>query len=236
MYATCVSATLCRIIICMIRNWAAGVAAAAVATAAMVLSPASAAAATPPVHAGTEIRVGNQICTLGYVLPGPDGKAEGVTAGHCGVVGDSVTDKNGTYLGYIADSLNDYNGDIARIRFNDLPGGSLTTWVPYQGKMLPVLGSMTFADVMQAQPVLCKVGRTTGESCGPLQGAPGKAQVAFAAASDHGDSGGPVYALSSDGVYAVGILFSGSGNSEALSGATGIAQFAEQWGLTVASP
>lgn len=220
----------------MSRNWVAGALVAVAATLAMTLSPASAYAATPPVHAGTEIRVGDQICTLGYVLPGADGKAEGVTAGHCGKVGDSVLDKDGTYLGYIADSLDDYNGDIARIRFDGLPGGSLTTWVPNQGKMLPVLGSMSFADVMQTQPILCKVGRTTGESCGPLQGAPGKAQVAFAAVSDHGDSGGPVYALGDKGVYAVGILFSGSGDGGVLSGATGITQFADQWGLTVESP
>jgi hypothetical protein len=225
----------------MIRNWGAGVAAAVVVATAMVVSPATAHAATPPVHAGTEIRVANNICSLGYVLPGADGKAEGLTAGHCGKVGDVVTDRGGNHLGYIADSSGGLAGDIARIRFDGLPQGSLTTWVPFDDRMLPVLGSMTLAEVMESRPVLCKVGRTTGQSCGAVARTYANNALQFVASSDKGDSGAPVYALGDGGVFAVGVLFGSSVDGQGVgtgeyTGITALSDFASRWGLTVASP
>ncbi len=225
----------------MMRIWGAGFSAAVVIAAALVALPATAHAATPPVHAGTEIRVADKICSLGFVLPGADGKAEGLTAGHCGNAGDVVTDRDGNRLGFVSESSGGLAGDIALIRFDGLPQGSLTTWVPFDDRMLPVLGSMSLAEVMESRPVLCKVGRSTGQSCGAVARTYASNALQFVAPSDSGDSGAPVYAMGDGGVFAVGVLFGSSVDGRGVgtgeyTGITGLSDFASQWGITVASP
>lgn len=178
-------------------------------------------------------------CTLGFVLPGSDGHAEGITAGHCGNVGDLVTNQNGVTIGYYVNSVKtNSNEDIARIRLrgDGLPTGSASTYVPFNGQWWPILGVMSPEELNTTRPVLCKVGSTTGQTCGLMEGEATASTIKFRAASDHGDSGSPIFAMNTEGVYAAGVLLGSPIKDNGVIYATPVLDFAKEWGVTVQSP
>ena len=94
---------------------------------------------------------------------------------------------------------------------------------------------------LQAGQQLCKFGMRTGRTeCGQITDVT-DSKVAFLAASQCGDSGGPVYLLRGDGAVAVGIHIRGGRANDPNPGCSIPATFSvaelvrpwlDQWGLT----
>lgn len=217
---------------------------AAMAVAIATIAGAPTAVASPSLVSGSAIYMdrgteGLARCTLGFVLPGKDGLAEGLTAGHCGKVGDAVTNEGGVVIGSYVDSIEtNFGEDIARIRLrgDGLPANSSSTYVPFNGKWLPILGVMSPAELNETRPILCKVGITTGQTCGPMLGEATEENFNFAAKSDHGDSGSAIFAFDGKGIYAAGVLLGTPVGSDQTVIGTPVVDFAKQWGVSVESP
>lgn len=140
-------------------------------------------------------------------MPGPGGD---VPVGHFVVSTFGGTQSEDTDIAVLklADGV-DIHGDIA----GSLP---VTGWVPY---------------VVKGQ-VLCKVGAVTGRTCGPVIDV-SESKVKFAAEIEHGDSGGPVYALKDDGTAAaVGITIR-LADDDGFAVAELIGPWLKRWDLTI---
>jgi hypothetical protein len=184
------------------------IAALAALLAVLVVPPAIAQAAPVPVYPGMEVRLGTNVCTLGFVDPV---QRVAFTAGHCHA-GGTVTDVGGNFVGSlstfrdntpngatvsISDSIFDYAGIglAPDVMPNDiLPGGRQLVEDP---------------DVMpQAGQRVCHFGVSTGESCGVVKAVHnGWFTMADGVVSRKGDSGGPVYVIAEDGRAVVIGLF-----------------------------
>jgi hypothetical protein len=138
-------------------------------------------------------------CTAGFLVRDGGGRVGLLTAGHCdkgGPVAIKLAGADYTRIGTF---------DGARRR-GDIGFVALGPGVPVSGAIAGV-GPVTGAtDRVAMGEVLCKVGLATGLQCGPVTGLTADT-VTFAATTQCGDSGGPVYAVAPDGsMAAVGIL------------------------------
>ena len=193
----------------MRRQWLRMLATAAAPIIAVAL-PSAPAQATPGVlvYPGMEVRQGTNVCTLGFVDPQA---RVAFTAGHCRGSGQ-VNDRNGNPIGTQAlfrdntpnGATVDTNHEIADWEAislapdvavnNMLPGGRQLISDP---AIVPVVGL----------PV-CHFGVITGESCGTIQAVNnGWFTMAKGVVSQRGDSGGPVYNVTSDGRAAIVGMF-----------------------------
>ncbi len=185
-------------------------------------------APTTQIQPTSEIVVGKAACTLGFVLAGSDGMAEGLTAAHCGEVGRPVTTVDGTPIGTIV-AHGPEGADIARVDI----ATSLTVYAQV-GTIGSVHDIIDIATLNTQRPLLCKQGITTGLSCGPLIGKATEGYMTFAAATEHGDSGSPVYALTRSGeLVAAGILEGSEVDNPAIAVATPVKPFVELWKMSV---
>ena len=204
----------------------AAVVAATAALCTLGTTPAS--AETQKVKPSISIRVDEDTrCTLGFVFADSAGLAFGLTAKHCGDKGDEVTTERGTHIGTVTlQAPGDTDVEMIAID-SPLP---VYTDVDQIGK---VAGIITHEDLKVTRPLLCKKGARTGLSCGPLITAePG--WFSFAAQTDHGDSGAPVYALTRQGtLLAAGILEGSNKERPGEVVATPVAPFLEAWELRV---
>ncbi|WP_197496516.1 hypothetical protein [Mycobacterium sp. 1274761.0] len=192
------------------RQWLRSLAAAA-ATSILALSlTAVSAQATPGVlvFPGMEIHQGTNVCTLGFVDPTA---RIAYTAGHCRGEG-VVVDKVGNPIGALA-MFRDNTPDGATVAtdhmisdwesinlapdvaLNDvLPGGRVLIYDP---AIVPTNGL-----------AVCHFGVVTGESCGIIEAVNnGWFTMANGVVSQKGDSGGPVYVVTSDGRAAIVGMF-----------------------------
>jgi hypothetical protein len=188
------------------------------AAATLVATPPPVAHADPvPVFPGMEIHQGTHLCTLGYVDPA---RRVAFTAGHCRSDGP-VTDQNNHVIGHFAtyrdntpsgstvasDQLvADYESIVLADDVtpnNILPGGRPLESVP--------------GVVAAAGEPVCHFGVVTGESCGTVASVNnGWFTMGNGVVSQNGDSGGPVYVVSSGGpAQIVGLFNSVWGNYRA---------------------
>lgn len=172
------------------------------------------------------------LCTAGFVAHNQRGAPVMFTAGHCDNGGNvQMNSSRAGGLVPVADFVvSEFGGD--RGEQADVAVMSLTGAAPLSSKIdgqLPVTAS-----VMNVEPGmrLCKVGITTGHSCGPVVSTTGS-KVKFAAKIAGGDSGGPVYVLREDGTAAaVGITIRNS-SSDGYPVAELIGPWLQRWDLTI---
>ncbi|EFV12833.1 trypsin-like serine protease [Segniliparus rugosus] len=167
-----------------------GVLAAALASALCAVSTAAVATADDrvPLGAGSPIIVVGQeklACTLTAIGHDVNDDIVGLTAGHCGDVGDSVVsevDQDAGSLGRLEKKRS--NPDIGVIKFN--PSRVIPT--ARTGKL--VITGLS-RDLPRPGTMACKLGRTTGWTCGqmtPTNRMSHTAKICIA----KGDSGAPV--------------------------------------------
>lgn len=129
-------------------------------TATLSAAPAGAAPASAPLGGGTGIVVdGNAACTLTTIGHDAANRLVGITAGHCGDIGDPVTpefDWDGGPVGTIVAQAPAI--DVAVIEFDP---ARVTPVERVGGVTITGVGPPTaFPDIA------CKEGRTTGDTCG----------------------------------------------------------------------
>jgi hypothetical protein len=173
---------------------------------------------------GSDIRVedsaGNASgCTLGPYVSIKGESVGALTAGHCGQDGDRVYWR-GTQVGTLWRPVKrdhfDY-GIIVPVTGHE----SVFSNPDLAGAYRPV--SFYFAEELAqrlaegAQITACSYGATTGRRCGPLRASDTDNWIITADfPSDHGDSGGPVWADTPDGTWVIGTLvarYDGTGRS-----------------------
>ena len=189
---------------------------------------------------------GGMGCTAGFLVRTNSGQTGVLTAGHCNKVGEaSKTSVNvpgngsyvtvGTFTQSISEGLRGEEHDIGLIMLDSdkVPRTSAVA------AKLPVTG-VTSQLVLGQE--LCKFGMKTGRpECGQITDIT-DSKVAFLAASECGDSGGPVYLARSDGTAtAVGIHIRGGRTDDPNAGCSTRSNFSvaelmqpwlDAWGLT----
>lgn len=188
-----------------------------------VLLPHVSAAVPEDISPGERIVIANangqwSTCSLGpYVRFTSDGSTPryaALTAGHCGSEGDAVyrltSDDRREHIGALFAPVNDRNAGGARLDWSLIPldpsyvNSSIDSTYPPRGIML--LEELAQAH-RRGEPVnLCAAGTTTGVRCGPLVDVNPHGYIGARFPSDHGDSGGPVWAQTAEGAKVVGLL------------------------------
>jgi V8-like Glu-specific endopeptidase len=205
--------------------------------------------ATGAIGPGTGIAVtyadgsGGMACTAGFLARTNTGQAAVLTAGHCNKPGEaSKTSVNfggnyltvGTFSRTVSEGLGGEAHDVGLIvlESDKVPQN------PAIAASVPVTG--VSSDLRLGQQ-LCKFGMKTGRpECGQITDIT-ESKVAFMAASECGDSGGPVYLIQRDGTAtAVGIHIRGGRTDDPKAGCERPANFSvaelvapwlDQWGL-----
>ncbi|MFQ6394399.1 serine protease [Nocardia sp. KC 131] len=125
---------------------------------------ATAAPAAPAVGGGSGIIVDNRAqCTVTTVGHDVAGRLVGLTAGHCGELGSQVIAEANPNYGVVGRFVySDHELDYGIIQFD-------------QGRIAPVnrVGTFTITEIgapAQFPTVVCKKGRTTGNTCGVAWG------------------------------------------------------------------
>ncbi|MBY4571149.1 peptidase S1 [Gordonia sihwensis] len=159
----------------------------AIGAAAVALSPAAVAHAAPAatVGGGSGIVIDNRsLCTVTAVGHDRGGRLVGLTAGHCGDVGDAVSLERNRRAGTIGRIVTKSKGwDVAVIRLD-----------PARVRAVRTVGHARIAGVgAYPQPFsnVCKAGRTTGFTCGPTLLVNGSRSYSYVCSAP-GDSGGPI--------------------------------------------
>ncbi len=188
---------------------------------------------------------GGMACTAGFLVRTADGQTGVLTAGHCNKPGGvSKVSMNsgsvpyqtvGTFTQTISEGTRGEAHDIGLVMLD-------SDKIP---RTASITGSMPVSSVaadLQAGQQLCKFGMRTGRmECGQVTDVT-DSKVAFLAASQCGDSGGPVYLLRDDGAVPVGIHIRGGRPNDPNPGCSIPATFSvaelvrpwlAQWGLTV---
>ncbi|MBV7295366.1 S1 family peptidase [Corynebacterium sp. TAE3-ERU12] len=181
---------------------------------------------------GTEFFVAEKdsACTLGFAARDAEGQQGFITASHCGLVGDEVTvkDENGLLRPIGVFTISEANVDPASIKDRPYEPEEIfdLAFIRLYDQTLPIERTIAEIDAAPASVAvvddippeqgtqLCFIGRTTGRSCGTVQGFTGwngPSDVGFDASSQHGDSGAPVFWARPDGsLAAVGVLSLGT--------------------------
>lgn len=164
------------------------VGAVALAGAALLPTPATAVAADPvPMGGGAGIVIdGDTFCTLTAIGNDRTGALIGFTSAHCGGPGAQVSAEGAEDRGVIGTMVAGNDGlDYAVIRFDPAKVTPVSNW---NGFIIDGLGP----DPVFGQ-VACKLGRTTGYSCGVTWG-PGQdpGTIVNQVCGRPGDSGAPV--------------------------------------------
>jgi V8-like Glu-specific endopeptidase len=151
---------------------------------------------------------GGMACTAGFLVHNAKGQTGVLTAGHCNKPGEgSKVSMNfgsddyltvGTFNQTIIEGTRGEAHDIGLIM---LESDKIPRTPAITGSM-PVAG---VADEVRVGQQLCKFGMKTGRmECGQVTDVT-DSKVVFLAASECGDSGGPVYLIHDNGAVAVGI-------------------------------
>lgn len=159
----------------------------AIGAAAIALSPAAVATAAPAatVGGGSGIVVnGRYLCTMTAVGHDRGGNLVGLTAGHCGKLGDSISLERNRGAGTIGRIVTrSKNWDVAVVQLN-----------PNRVRAVSRIGKARIHGVGNYPAPftnVCKSGRTTGFTCGPTLVNDKSVTYNYVCAAP-GDSGGPI--------------------------------------------
>lgn len=184
----------------------------------------------------------NTSCSAGYFVTSADGRRFNLTAGHCGQRGNSIyvdiSGQGSTYFGSVTDSgYTSTDGQVHEDSDHDYGlvsiDGSAAKWssaMPFAQKLS---GYLTADQLATRRPRICRLGARTGLSCGAMVAVNDDGYVTYRSIADHGDSGGPVFAMIGDALYAVGVDSSGEDEDATLAAAQLIAPAIQHWGLTL---
>lgn len=190
-----------------------------------------------PVVPGATLRVWNtntthdSICTAGFLARNSRGAPVLLDAGHCDQGGPvTMSDANGQQVpvaGFVVSTFDGAENDDTDIAALQISKG--ITAQPDIGGAIPVAG---WTSAVAPGDVLCKIGATSGRSCGHVVSV-SPSKVKFTAAIEPGDSGGPVYAMNPDGTaLAVGITIrKATDDGDAV--AELIGPWMRRWSLTI---
>ena len=162
-----------------------------------------------------------------------------ITAGHCGNRGDQfyVQDAQGnwSYVGEMVESYLEkdaYGGIVgADIGLIEITGDArYSSTLPLD---LPLRGWITPQEAQARGMAICRLGATTGYSCGEFESIGNNGLFYFRSITDRGDSGGAVFAADNSGVWAVGVNSNVSDTNKTRVGAMEIGGAIQHWGLTV---
>jgi hypothetical protein len=187
-------------------------------------------AAAGKAQPGTQFITGGY-CSTGWIVTA-DGRDFILTAGHCGKTGDKVyiphPDGSTSYIGEFVESTYTKTGlaDYALIELHD---GPWTSTPPFDE---PLVGWRGSAWLEQTRPQICHLGWRTGLSCGDFISVEGSI-VNFRGVVDGGDSGGPVFAMTDDGLIAIGVTSFEQDTDATRVSASLIEEPMERWGLTI---
>lgn len=176
-------------------------------------------------------------CSTGFIAS-RDNRAFIVTAGHCGNVGDQflVEDSYGGQLvigemveSFVEGSSTAITGaDIGLIELYDEAKPHVDAALPLNEKLQ---GWITPQEAAKRDMTICRLGSTTGYSCGVMVGVEGAGQFSFRNIVDRGDSGGAIFAYDSSGPWALGVTSNGSDYNKTLLYGMEIAGAMQHWGL-----
>jgi hypothetical protein len=182
-------------------------------------------------------------CTLGFLVRLSDGGTGALTAAHCdndrpGSPGwvhmaYSPTDSWRPFGHFVAKAYgDDQASDIALIGVDPSAGIPTDAHVGYK---LSVKGYVDAATLEQTQPKACKWGAVSFLTCGDfIRVVPGTNKAQFRIASQHGDSGSPVFvSLKAGGIGAVGILDGSPSDDDGVITVELIEPWLERWGITL---
>ncbi|MDP7702415.1 MULTISPECIES: S1 family peptidase [unclassified Mycobacterium] len=205
----------------------------------------------PTIGPGTAVAVafadgtGGMACTAGFLVRTTGGDTGLLTAGHCNKAGEaSRVSMNsgarpyqsvGTFTQTVSEGTRGEAHDIGLITLD-------SDTIPRSASIAGSMPVARVADAVQVGQQLCKFGMKTGRvECGQVTEVT-ESKVVFLAASQCGDSGGPVYLIQPDGAAAVGIHIRGGRMNDPNPGCSIPATFSvaelvrpwlDQWGLTV---
>jgi hypothetical protein len=188
-----------------------------------------AAHAAPPPAPGVQVKDPSLRCTAGFAAQGRDGAYYLFTSGHCDHHDDAMWNyQEDIPLGKITASEEEGDRrDAAIIRLE-----------PGVGRPVGDVGGRRVRDVWSAPQVqvgspFCKLGATTGETCGAIQKLDGDVVVASVYALP-GDSGSAGFVKNDDGtVSAVGILEGSLNGDDNTTFFVLVQPLLDQWGLRI---
>lgn len=179
---------------------------------------------------GIEIDGDTNSCTAGFAAEGADGYYL-MTSGHCDRdAGAEWTYGDDETLGYMAASEKDDSQelDAAIIRLDPDLGPPISD---IDGRY--VVSGVLDAGQLQVGMPICKVGATTGETCGEITDMDGLV-VTTSVFSLHGDSGSPGFVKNPDGtVSAVGLLSGSPDDDDYTTYFVLVAPLLAKWGLSL---
>lgn len=188
------------------------------------------AAAEGPPMPGIEIDGDTNTCTAGFAAQGPDGFYL-MTSGHCDRdPGAQWTYGSDTPLGFVTTSEQDDSQelDAAIIRLDPDLGPPVSA---IAGGYV-VSGFLDASQLAVGTPI-CKVGATTGETCGEVTSVDGLV-AETSVFSLHGDSGSPGFVKNPDGtVSAVGLLSGSPDDNDNITYFVLVAPLLGKWGLSL---
>lgn len=94
-------------------------------------------------------------------------------------------------------------------------------------------GWLSLDELNDQRPRVCHLGFRTGQSCGAYLNYTQSGIIQFRGYVDHGDSGGPVYGLVDDNIYATGIISYLQPDDSTRVSAQSIEPAIQRWGLTI---
>lgn len=181
-------------------------------------------------------------CTLGWLVVSTRGDIGALTAGHCSIgpeidVHDPATGKATTAGKWLR---SEHSGHDTVLHGTDIAAMALSTELGHSVGTrdgVSPLGVSTAQDLLNDPPArICKKGGQTGVSCGPLVDISDD-RVTFRAAVDHGDSGGPVWAVSDAGVVtAVAVVVGQSDDDPSVTVGQLINPWLLRWGFNLGVP
>ncbi|APT83957.1 hypothetical protein [Corynebacterium aquilae] len=177
------------------------------------------------------------LCSVGFMVL-KDGRRYVLTAGHCGNQGDE--------FGYFRRDPNTGRESVipfGRMVFSYQTADYASVYGLIDAGNAPYLASpfkqgksgapLAVSALPRYNPPVCRLGFRSGLSCGGFIGFEGRGVIRYYAIADHGDSGGPVYALINGKFHPVGMTSYGYTSRATQSFATPLAPIVQHFGLTV---
>ncbi|WP_130840555.1 trypsin-like serine protease [Corynebacterium neomassiliense] len=190
-------------------------------------------------------------CSFGWMTSYPQqNRTFNLTAGHCGDKGDVVyveTDSGETapvgefvWQAYDGEEVIESGNDYALIEFYSRFDTAVlgTRSVQFSGNSVQLAGWRDGNWLRQNNPYMCRLGYRSGLSCGSFTEMQNANTVLFDNISDHGDSGGAVWAFdpsdpTGSNIYAVAVNSFGSESDATHAGGKTIAPVMEHFDLTI---